>query len=182
MIENTTSEQRKDWIGLLARLVLGGALLVAGALKLPNLDANVLTVRAYKLPIPYELVKLIGYGLPVLEVLLGLAIVLGLLTRWTALLGTLMMLVFIAGIASLWIRGLKVDCGCFGGGGATEDPHYLREIIRDVVFALAGAWLIWRPRSRFALDDWLFPPIPTRTDLDHETDDEDLLVGEDTPR
>ena len=72
VLESRTSAPGRDWkdlVGLLARLVLGGALLVAGAIKLPNLEANVLSVRAYQLPIPYELVKLIGYALPVVEVI-----------------------------------------------------------------------------------------------------------------
>ncbi len=179
VIEHPTSSW-KDWVGLLARLLLGGALLVAGGIKLPNLEASVLAVRAYELPLPYELVKLIGYGLPILEVLLGLVIVLGLFTRWSSLLGTLMMVVFIIGIASLWVRGLSIDCGCFGGGGETDDPKYLSEILRDVAFALAGLWLVLRPQSRLALDNWLFPPLPTTFHTDD--DDEDLLVGEDTPR
>lgn len=185
VLESRTSAPGRDWkdlVGLLARLVLGGALLVAGAIKLPNLEANVLSVRAYQLPIPYELVKLIGYALPVVEVILGLVIVLGLFTRWTALLGTLLMVVFIIGIASLWARGLKVDCGCFGGGGETDDPKYLTEILRDLVFAAAGGWLVWRPRSTFSLDGWLFPPLSGTDHHPDDHDDEALLVGEDTPR
>lgn len=168
-----------DWIGLLARLVLGGSLLVAGLLKVTNLEANVLSVRAYQLHfIPYELQKAIGYAQPFVEILVGALIVVGLFTRASAALGTLAMLVFIVGIASLWARGLSVDCGCFSKGGATDDPHYLREIIRDTVFALCGLWLLWRPRSRFSADAALFPPIP-ELDFDQDDHDEPALVGED---
>lgn len=175
-----TRESRKDWIGLLARLVLGGSLLLAGLLHVGNLDKNVLSVRAYQLPIPYELVKVIGYAQPVVEIILGLLIVLGVFTRFTALVGSLAMVVFILGIASLWARGLKVDCGCFSEGGATENPHYLREIIRDLVFLAAGLWLVRRPRSRWAVDNWLFRPATTTHHDDF--DDEDDVLGKDTPR
>lgn len=178
VIEKTTS---RDWFGLLARLVLGGALLYAGLTKIGNLEGSVLSVRAYQLDfLPYSLEKAIGYGLPILEIALGLIIIIGLFTRVSAAIGTLMMLVFIAGISQAWARGLSIDCGCFSQGGQTDDPKYLSEIIRDTIFALAGLWLVWRPKSAFSVDNWLFRPITTR--FDDIDADEDALVGEDTPR
>ena len=39
--------------------------------------------------------------------------------------------------------------------GANE-TKYPQEIARDAVFALAGAWLWWRPRSLASLDRYLF--------------------------
>ena len=41
---------------------------------------------------------------------------------------------FIIGIASVWARGINIDCGCFGGGGADPDAasQYPWEIARDV--------------------------------------------------
>ena len=32
-----------------------------------------------------------------------------------------LMAVFIAGVISVWVRGLSIDCGCFGGGGAVPE-------------------------------------------------------------
>ena len=148
----------KDWVGLLARLILGGALLVAGLTKVGSLEQSVDAVRAYQL-LPYDLAKYIGYGLPIFEIILGAMIIVGFLTRWTALLGTLLMAAFVFGIASAWARGLTIDCGCFGGGGevAASQTKYPQEIARDAGFMLAGLWLIIRPRSRFAVDNYLFP-------------------------
>ncbi|MEL4356895.1 MULTISPECIES: DoxX family protein [unclassified Luteococcus] len=178
----------RDWIGLLARLVLGGALLVAGLLKIGNLDGNVLSVRAYQIDfLPYSAEKMIGYGLPVLEIIVGLLLLAGLFTRISALIGALMMLAFIGAIASAWARGLSIDCGCFSQGGQTEDPKYLWEILRDALFALCGAWLVWRPRTPFSVDGWLFRPITgtvdhTDPELDDIDPDEDSLVREDPAR
>ena len=89
---------------------------------------------------------------------LGALLVLGLFTRVTAALSTLLMLAFIVGIAQAWARGLTIDCGCFGGGGqiGAEETKYPQEIARDASFALAGAWLWWRPRSLASLDRVLF--------------------------
>ncbi len=71
------------WLGLLARLATGGVWLVAGALKLPEPAASVDAVRAYRL-LPEAVVPTIGQLLPVVEVVVGLALVLGLLTRSVA--------------------------------------------------------------------------------------------------
>src|SRR3546814_19523143 len=80
-------------------------------------------------------------------------------TLWSALLSGLLFLVFIIGIASAWQRGLQIDCGCFGGGGQIADAtsKYPLEIARDVGLLAASALLVWRPRTRLALDPVLFP-------------------------
>ncbi|MFZ0492846.1 MAG: DoxX family protein, partial [Acidimicrobiia bacterium] len=55
-----------------------------------------------------------------------------------------------------WIRGLSIDCGCFGGGGdvpsAGRAGRYLTEIGRDLVFMALAIWLIRFPSSRLSLD------------------------------
>ena len=48
---------------------------------------------------------------------MGALLLAGLLTRGAAAVAGLLMLVFVAGIASAWARGLSIDCGCFGTGG-----------------------------------------------------------------
>lgn len=165
----------KDWVGLVARLVLGGALFIAGLTKIGNLEMNVLSVRAYQL-LPHELEKWVGYALPPFEILLGLMIMLGFLTRWTGLVGALVMAAFIFGISSVWARGLSIDCGCFGTGGLVnpEDTQYPLDIARDTLFLLSGLWLVVRPRSVFAVDNLLLPTLPgdpVHDELDDDIDD-----------
>jgi uncharacterized membrane protein YphA (DoxX/SURF4 family) len=147
----------QQWVGLVARLVTGGVWIVAGALKLPDPAASVRAVRAYDL-LPETVVPTVGYLLPVCEVVLGVCLVLGLMTRVSGVLSSLLFVAFVVGIASAWARGLSIDCGCFGGGGysadATED--YPWEIARDVGLLALSLWLVWRPQSKLALDDLLF--------------------------
>jgi uncharacterized membrane protein YphA (DoxX/SURF4 family) len=145
--------------GLLARLVVGGVWLLAGLLKLPDPAENVRAVRAYRL-LPEAVVPTVGHLLPVLEVMVGMCLLLGLLTRVTAALSVLMLATFVVGIASAWARGLSIDCGCFGAGASpTEDAaaQYPWDIARDVGLLLLSAWLVWRPRTRWSLDRRLLP-------------------------
>jgi uncharacterized membrane protein YphA (DoxX/SURF4 family) len=149
----------QPWVSLLLRLLLAGVLAVAGGLKLPDPDESVRAVRAYRL-LPEAVVPLVGYGLPVLEVLLALALLLGVLVRASALASALLMLVFVVGVASAAARGLTIDCGCFGGGGevAAGETRYTEEIVRDVGLLLAALVLARWPRSPFSVDRWLAGP------------------------
>ena len=146
------------WFGLAARLVVGGVWIAAGALKLPDPAASVRAVRAYDL-LPESVVPTVGHLLPVVEVVVGLCLVLGVLVRWMSVASVLLFAAFIFGISAAWSRGLRIECGCFGGGG--YDPNatseYPREIARDVGLLLLSAYLVWRPRTRWSLDGLLFP-------------------------
>jgi uncharacterized membrane protein YphA (DoxX/SURF4 family) len=148
-----------QWLGALARLVLGAVWVAAGALKLPDPTESVRAVRNYRI-LPESVVPLVGHALPVVEVLIGVCLLLGLLVRANAVLSGVLLLAFIAGIASAWARGLSIECGCFGGGGGTLEDYasdYPWEIARDLGLLLASGWLVVRPRTPWALDNRLFP-------------------------
>ena len=169
----------KDWFGLVARLVTGGVWIVAGALKLPHPADSVRAVRAYDL-LPEAVVPAVGHLLPVVEVVIGLCLVLGVMVRATSVVSALLFIAFVIGISSAWARGLSIDCGCFGGGGEIPDAaaKYPGEIARDVGLLALSAWLVVRPRSRWALDSVLFrsTPDPDPTDAEGSLDgaEEDL--------
>ncbi len=147
----------KEWLGLLARLVTGGVWIVAGAVKLPDPAQSVAAVRAYQL-LPSSLVTPVGQLLPVIEIVVGVCLVLGILTRGAAVVSALLFVAFIIGISSVWARGINIDCGCFGGGGADPDAasNYPWEIARDVALLAASLFVAWLPSTRLALDNLLF--------------------------
>ena len=142
------SERVRDVIGTLARLGLAAVFLVSGVLKAVDPDATYVAVRAYDV-LPRAGVALVAGVLPWLEIALGLLLLAGVATRAVAAVGAGLMLVFIAGVTQAWARGLSIDCGCFGGGGAVapDQTSYGRELLRDAGFLLMGAWLVVRPRT-----------------------------------
>jgi len=146
-----------DLIGLLARLILGVVLIWAGAVKVTRPALSAQAVRAFQI-LPYDFAGYVGYALPVVEILVGMILVAGLLTRASAVVGGLLMLAFMIGIASAWARGLSIDCGCFGGGGAVaaSETRYLLDILRDAGLVACAGWLVVRPRTAFSLDHRLF--------------------------
>jgi uncharacterized membrane protein YphA (DoxX/SURF4 family) len=149
----------RPWIGLVARLIVAGTLLVAGGIKAVDTSASVRAVTAYEL-LPLGLAEVVGYVLPWAEIALGLLLLVGIMTRFAAGASLVLFAAFVVGISSAWARGLSIDCGCFGGGGqvAPDQTSYLSEIGRDVGLILVAAWLVRWPVTRFALE-----PVPTPT-------------------
>jgi uncharacterized membrane protein YphA (DoxX/SURF4 family) len=152
-MNNATFEKFAPWIGLIARLVLGGTLFMAGYLKFDELDKSQMAVRAYEM-LPVALANLIGIVLPFAEIFMGILLIVGAGTRLMGILSALLMLVFVIGISQAWARGLSIDCGCFGGGGqvAPGEANYLTPLLRDAGLAALGIYLFLYPRSKFALD------------------------------
>jgi uncharacterized membrane protein YphA (DoxX/SURF4 family) len=142
------------WVSTACRLVLGGVFLYAGLAKMSNPDAMTRAVRAYKI-LPEGLVHLFSYGLPFVEVVAAVLLLAGIATRVAAVVTGGLLLMFIVAIISVWARGIQIDCGCFGGGGAAHVSGltYFTEILRDTGLLALAAWLIWQPASRFALTD-----------------------------
>ncbi|MFY8169310.1 MAG: DoxX family protein [Candidatus Nanopelagicus sp.] len=143
----------QPWLTLLSRLILGGVLFAAGALKIGNLQKSAMAVRAYEM-LPVELANFLGYALPWIEIGIGLLLIVGASVKICGLLGAFTMLAFIIAIAQAWARGLSIDCGCFGGGGTIdpEETKYLSEIIRDIGLLAMGVFLYYFPKGKLSLD------------------------------
>jgi uncharacterized membrane protein YphA (DoxX/SURF4 family) len=140
------------WLGLIARLILGGVLIAAGWLKAFNTAEAENAVRAYQV-LPLPVADFVGISLPWIEIGIGILLILGVVTRFAAIAGGAIMVIFIIAIAQAGLRGLSIDCGCFGGGGAVEpgQTKYLQEIARDIFFALLALYIYRYPNSKFAL-------------------------------
>jgi uncharacterized membrane protein YphA (DoxX/SURF4 family) len=111
--------------------------------------------------------------LPYLEVSLGVLLVLGFATRLAAALSAALLLVFIGGVISAAVRGLSIDCGCFGGGGtvAPGATTYTLEILRDIGFLTLAGYLIWRPDTPLSVDRF----VRRRSDAAASTTEEETV-------
>lgn len=146
-----------EWLGLAARVVVGGVWIWAGVAKLADPYGSAQAVRAYQI-LPWRVADAVGHTLPSLEVVIGTALVLGLLTRGAAAVSVLMFVAFIIGISSVWARGIQIDCGCFGGGGYDPNAtgHYPWELARDTGLLLLSFFVVVVGRTQLAADDLLF--------------------------
>ncbi len=119
---------------LACRLIVGGIFIFASLDKLQHPNAFALVIHHYRM-VPYSLLHPFAMLLPMLEIIVGVALVLGIKQRGAALISVLMNLMFIAAISSALYRGLDISCGCFhtdGGHGVG-----LTLLWRDTLLLLA---------------------------------------------
>lgn len=143
----------QPWFTFFYRLALGGVIFVAGVLKVRTPEKSAMAVRAYEL-LPTNIANIFGYTLPWIEMAIGIFLLIGIAVKPSAVAGGILMAVFIGAISQAWVRGLNIDCGCFGGGGkiAAKDTKYLPEIIRDFGLVLAALFLTVFPDGKLGLD------------------------------
>lgn len=138
---------------LTVRLVPAFVLLWAGIGKAFDTQGSILAVDAYAV-LPDSLVRIVAALLPWVEIGVGLLLVLGLFVRFAGIATAVLASVFIVALSQAKARGLAIDCGCFGGGGAGDGVSWW-DIARDVPIALAGIYLAWRPHGPMQLDNLL---------------------------
>ncbi|WP_433278956.1 MauE/DoxX family redox-associated membrane protein [Pseudonocardia xinjiangensis] len=145
-----------DVVGTAARLGLAAVWLTSGVLKAIDPDQTYIAVRAYDVLPPIG-VEVVAGILPWFEIALGVLLLVGVGIRTVGVLSVLLLLGFVAGVSQAWARGLLIDCGCFGGGGAVAPGQtaYVQELLRDTGFIVLAAWLVVRPRTLLSLDSRL---------------------------
>ncbi|MEO9137816.1 MAG: MauE/DoxX family redox-associated membrane protein [Jatrophihabitans sp.] len=145
----------RPWLGTVLRLVLGVVWIWAAWEKLKSPRDFVQAVRAYDAT-PEWLSQAIGYGLPVLELCIGIVLIVGVAVRLAAIASVVLFVVFLIGIVQASARGISLDCGCFGGGGTTEGgTTYTLDILRDIGLGILAAFLVYWPRTRISLDEFI---------------------------
>ena len=127
------------------RLLLGGVFVWAGTVKALDVPSFAGQIAAYQL-LPYAWNYLVAGALPSVELLAGALLVGNLRVKAAALLTALLNGVFIVVLLSVLVRGLSIDCGCFGPDAGTTP---LQALGRDVVL-LALAVAVYRQHDRYA--------------------------------
>lgn len=138
-----------DAVVLLLRVAIGGIFIFAGISKMGNPALFAAEIAGFRL-LPSGVIAPIALVLPYLEVLLGGYLVIGLFTRAAAWIAVLLLGVFDAAIASAVVRGLTVNCGCFGPNDTTVTTW--GEVARDAVFIVLALVIALRPPGMLALD------------------------------
>lgn len=134
------------WFLLILRLLLGGMLLYAGSIKVGNSQSFADSIATFQM-LPYPMINLLALGLPVFEIMVGVMLVANFRTRWAALAACLLTTIFAVALAQALIRGLVVDCGCFGGGKPSAAKTWM-SLGRDLLL-LAIAGLLYVKESRW---------------------------------
>jgi putative oxidoreductase len=127
-------------IRTVVRIALGGLFVFAGATKAYDPGAFAVEIQRYNL-IPWLPGALAAVYLPWLEILVGALLVVKRFDRGALMLITCLLLVFSFALASATVRGLGIDCGCFGKAFAATGTVF--PLVRNLLL-FVGAGFLWR--------------------------------------
>ncbi len=131
----TLSKLTPASIDLVLRILVGGAFVFAGVLKIADPAKFAMDIGNYRL-VPYELTHLIAILVPWIEVVAGCFVLAGVWLRAAALVITGLTVIFFFIIVSALARGLNIECGCFGTIGGRH-VGLVNLIIDSTLFILA---------------------------------------------
>jgi len=128
-------------------------LLVSAALgKIANLQEFHANVAAYQLPLPDVFSRLVVMVLPWFELLCGVLLLAGGVSRAALLCALGLCLAFVLATGQAWVRGLEISCGCFdlgllGDGAAAQVLESVQSAFARAVFLLGVAAYLFRVSS-----------------------------------
>ena len=142
------------WLTVRVQIALGVFFVAAALPKVVDPPGFAHMVYNYRL-VPGALVNLMGLVMPWLELLAGLALILGIWTRTSAALIGALLGVFIVAISVNLARGNAIDCGCFdltaAGKSVEERIADMRwVVVRDVGMLAMVAQILWATGRRQA--------------------------------
>lgn len=120
-------------------VVLGAVFIYAAVGKLSSPEDLADGIVAYQL-LPVSVVNIVTITLPPFELLLGAWLIAGWRQRSASFCATVTLLVFLGALTSARLRGLHIDCACFGASDPTAHSFPL-EIARDTALIIAAALL-----------------------------------------
>jgi len=126
---------------VIARLILGGLYIWAGAAKLFHVLLFKATIAAY-FPFPDFLVVVIAIVFPWVEITAGLSLILNWKTLYSSGFLFLLSLFFFVQMILHYSNILPYGCGCFGFGGAEQIGVY--HILRDLGIVLLAGFVLVR--------------------------------------
>jgi len=118
------------WPYRIVRMALAALFIYAGVTKFFDPKAFAATISAYEL-LPEALLPLFAVGLPLIETVAGLALVLDRPWGLHLITGLLVLFVFVLGYGIL--GDLNVDCGCFGAEDLNKQAGLREALYRDVI-------------------------------------------------
>jgi len=127
----------------LCRLSLTGVFIYSGYIKIQEPLQFAVALSGYQL-IPEQFILPIATYFPWIEILLGLAILIGWKIRYFAAGATALLLFFSLLLAITYLRGIEANCGCF----SFDDPITPLTILRDGLIVIPAIYLLLENRIR----------------------------------
>jgi putative oxidoreductase len=120
-----------------AALAIAAIFIYAGVDKIRDPLQFADSIYAFAI-LPAVFINGLAMGLPVFEIGCGLLILAPWTRRFGALAVALISLIFFLALASALLRGLTLDCGCFGSGAPSRSRMWLELGLDAIIFCGTG--------------------------------------------
>jgi putative oxidoreductase len=140
--------KRKEVI-LLLRLIVGVTFVYASFEKIFHPNQFAIAVRSYQI-IPVSLSNLFALSILWGELVAAILLIVGLFTRQAAAAILLLTAMFTFAIGIVLVKGMVIDCGCFGPDGGT--PVGPPSLIRNILLIAACVLIMRYDRGFFSLN------------------------------
>jgi putative oxidoreductase len=127
---------------LAARWILGLTFIYASFHKIVSPAEFAKIVYGYDL-FPAVFINLIAIIVPFLELVTGLALVIGFYPRSAAIIINTLLLAYIIVVAINFIRGHEFDCGCFASGQSGYVSSTEIALVRNIIYFVLGIPVIF---------------------------------------
>ena len=134
---------------MVARWVLGLTFIYASYHKIITPAQFAKVIYGYEL-FPAAVINLVAIILPFLELVTGIALILGIYPRSAALIINVLLIGFIVLLSVNLIRGHEFDCGCFAFKEYGQASNNRSLILRDIVYLLLGLHILFFKNTRKA--------------------------------
>lgn len=132
------------------RIVLGFIFIFAAVTKVTNPEGFAQSIYNYKL-MPDILINFLALVFPWIELVAGILLIFGISVKENSAILSGLLVVFIVVIAISLLRGLNIDCGCFGTIEGSKVG--LKKILENVGLLLLGLILIKHDSKYFSISN-----------------------------
>ena len=138
-----------DLLTVIARVAVGATFIVASVYKIRDPGSFAKSIWYYHL-VPGDLINLMALILPWVELLCGLALIMGLFYHGAVVLVNVMTVTFIIALCATIVKGIDIDCGCFKAGHAATKAAW-EALVFDLVLVLFTLQLLFSRSKRWLL-------------------------------
>jgi uncharacterized membrane protein YphA (DoxX/SURF4 family) len=131
-------------VAIVARLALAAIFIYSAYAKLKDpWYVFAASIDSYRL-VPSAATIWMAKTLPWFELVLGVGLVIGIKTRWLAIICGLLLLGFWLSMLRAHLLGMDIDCGCFGPGERIS----VKTLLRDSLMVILSAIVWWTAGKR----------------------------------
>ena len=130
------------------RIFLGLVFVFAAVTKVTEAETFARAIANYKL-LPNFLINFLAIILPWIELCAGVLLVFGISVKENSTILSGLLFIFIIAILISLLRGLNIDCGCFGTVGGTKVG--IQKILENIGLLILGLILIKFDSTSFSL-------------------------------